>query len=120
MCAGHAIAALAGAFRAGLVLLALGRAAESAESIEPWLALALVERFVAGVHAHLRLLAAYPGVSVPDDVLPAEDRLDLARIFERHARARAHADRSYEAARARCVSARRSGSTSRTSNAPQS
>ncbi|MBX3274856.1 MAG: hypothetical protein KF729_31620 [Sandaracinaceae bacterium] len=102
------------------MLLALGRAAESAESIEPWLALALVERFVAGVHAHLRLLAAYPGVSVPDDVLPAEDRLDLARIFERHARARAHADRSYEAARARCVSARRSGSTSRTSNAPQS
>lgn len=93
--------ALAGAFRAGLVLLALGRATESARSIEPWLALALVERLVAGVHAHLRLLAAYPGASVPDDVLPAAERLDLARIFERHARARAHADRSYEAARAR-------------------
>lgn len=93
--------ALAGAFRAGLVLLALGRAAESAKSIEPWLALAFVERFVAGVHAHLRLLAAFPGVSVPDDVLPASERLDLEHIFERHARARAHADRSYEAARAR-------------------
>jgi len=93
--------ALAGALRAGLVLLALERAAQSAKSIEPWLALALVERFVAGVHAHLRLLAAYPGVSVPEDVLPASDRLDLERIFARHARARAHANRSYEAARAR-------------------
>lgn len=93
--------ALAGALRAALVLLALGRAAESKRSIEPWLALALIERFVAGVRAHLRLLAAHPGSGVPDDVLPASERLDLALIFERHARARGHADRSYEAARAR-------------------
>jgi hypothetical protein len=71
--------ALAGAFRAGLVLLALGRAAESAKSIEPWLALALVARLVAGVQAHLRLLAAYPGVSVPDDVLLADARRALRR-----------------------------------------
>ncbi len=94
-------ASMSGAFRAGLVTLALVRAFDAATALAPWLALALVERLVAGAREHLRLLAAFPGTTVSADVLPLAERLDLARISERHTRARAQAERTYEDARAR-------------------
>lgn len=94
-------ASMTGAFRAGLVTLALVRAMEVSEPLAPWLGLALVERLVAGAREHLRLLAAFPGTVVSAEVLPLAERIDLARISERHARSRAEASRTFDAARAR-------------------
>jgi hypothetical protein len=93
--------ALGGALRAGLCALAIARAIEQGVTLEPWLARALVERFIVGVHAHLCLLAALPGVAVPDTVLPVTERLDLDAIAERHRRARVHATKTFESARRR-------------------
>ncbi len=94
---------LAGGLKAGLCLFAIARALSEETRIEPWLARALVDRLVAGVRSHLRLLAAFPGADVPESVLPPEGRLDLDAIHQRHTRARAQASRSYDAARVRLL-----------------
>jgi len=97
-------ASLAGGLQAGLCLLAVARAVlVEQRRIPPWLSHALVERIVAGFRAHLRLLAVAPGADVPESVLPAVERLDLETITERHRRARAHAERTYVAARTRLL-----------------
>lgn len=94
-------AALEGGLRAGLCTLAIARAIEQGGGVEPWLARGLVDRFLAGVRAHLRLLAAFSGADVPVDVLPAHERLDMHAITERHGRARAQAARIFETGRRR-------------------
>lgn len=101
----EAASAIRGALRAALCILAVARAIERAGevAIPTWLAQGLVERLVAGVRSHLRLLASLPGVNVADSVLPIDERLDLARIEERHRLARAEAQRTYEIARRRLV-----------------
>jgi hypothetical protein len=93
--------AFGGALRAGLCTLAIARAIEQRVNVEPWLAHALVARFIAGVRAHLRLLAALPGAQVPEAVLPLTERLDLKAIAERHRRARALAAKTFESGRRR-------------------
>lgn len=80
--------ALAGALRASVIPLAFVRAMLTGSRLEPWLAHALVERFVGGLREHLRYLASvFPGV-VPEDVVPLEDYIDHEAIVNRHSRAR--------------------------------
>ncbi len=47
---------------------------------EPWLKLAIADRWVEGQRAGLRVLASLPGLGVPESVIPSSDRLDLVRI----------------------------------------
>lgn len=90
--------ALIGARRAALTQLALIRALRKDEPLEPWLASALVSRFVDGVRAHLALIAAL--VPVPEHVVPASARLNLADISARHEHSRRIDRETLEAARA--------------------
>jgi hypothetical protein len=46
-------------------------------SPEPWLSLALVEVFVRGQKQLLRFIAALPGTSIGQDIVPASERVDL-------------------------------------------
>ncbi len=94
-------AAFRGALTAGLCTLAVARAINESAKLDGWLARALVERLIDGVRAHLRLIASVPGVNVSEAVMPHGERLDPARIEERHRRARELADRAFAAARKR-------------------
>jgi hypothetical protein len=58
-----------------VVMLAIGAAAGRRTRLEPWLALALAERVVRGLRAHLCLLALVPGIDVSEQVLPREMRI---------------------------------------------
>jgi hypothetical protein len=53
-----------------------------------WLAAALAQRWRDGRLEYLRLLASYPGAKVPENVVPREDRLDLAAEDAKVARVR--------------------------------
>lgn len=47
---------------------------------EPWLAEAIVERWVRANKLYLRLLASVPETKVPEDVIPLADRFDLGAL----------------------------------------
>jgi hypothetical protein len=74
---------------------------QSDQRVEPWLALALTERFLESAKQHLRLLASLPGIVVDEAIVSHAERLDLAAIEVRHRRARDVARRTLEAARMR-------------------
>lgn len=83
--------------------LALELARSEDRPVPAWLADALAHRLAAGARQHLRLLASLPGVTVDEAVIPEAERLDLAAIEDRHRRARAESQRSYERAQARIL-----------------
>jgi hypothetical protein len=87
--------------RGGFCSLAIASVAATDATIEPWLARALTERLVTSAKEHLRLLASIPGVTVDEAIVPRDRRFDIEALSERHKRARATADRSYDRARAR-------------------
>lgn len=66
-------------------LLGLSFAMTHPRALPPWLTLDLADRFRAGLHAGLRLVAAARGdVEVNEAILPSRERLDLQRIAARH------------------------------------
>ena len=71
------------------------------QRVEPWLARALIERFLESAKRHLRMLASIPGIAVDEAIVPHAERLDLAAIEKRHRRARDVAQRTLQAARMR-------------------
>ena len=73
-------ACLLGAFRAVVCLLAIAQVVITRQRPEPWLARAIVERWTGGMRAQLRLLASLPGLSIPESFIPAEERLDIAKL----------------------------------------
>ena len=62
---------------------------------EPWLSLAIVERWESDLYGLLRLVASVPGFDVPDDLVPVRDRYDLQRMEDNAERARLWADRLF-------------------------
>jgi hypothetical protein len=72
--------ALLGGFQAAACQAAIMQALITEQRPEPWLALALAEGWVRSQRAYLRLLASIPGISVAEEIIPAEERLDLAAI----------------------------------------
>lgn len=66
--------------RADACTLALTRAVERGERPAPWLMRALVDRLVDGQRDRLRLLASIPGVSVPFEIIPEDQRFDLRKL----------------------------------------
>jgi hypothetical protein len=77
-----ALAALHGALRALACQLALVRWARLKPNERPVRAQVaeLAEAWAAGSRAFLALLASLPGADVPEDVVPARERIDLRRI----------------------------------------
>lgn len=66
-------------------LFALLRELDEPSTFPRWMVIDLAERFMLGERAALRLLAAVkPGVAIPDDVLPPEQRLDVDAIVARN------------------------------------
>ena len=68
---------------------------------EPWLSLALVERWESDLYGLLRLVASVPGFDVPDDLVPVRDRYDLQRMEDNAERTRLWADRLFAEAEQR-------------------
>ena len=89
------------AFRASACGLALGLAIDRQRRLRGWLGFVIIDTMAESVREHLRLLAAFPGVDVPDSILPAADRLDLRKIVKRHQRVRARIDAMFQEAEAR-------------------
>jgi hypothetical protein len=67
----------------------------SSERPEPWLSLALAERWESDLYGILRLVASVPGFDVPDDLVPVSNRYDLQRAEADAERARLRADRLF-------------------------
>lgn len=59
--------------RANVAMLGIIRAIDKKQRIEPWLALALSERFTRGQKQLLRLYAGLPHAQVPESVLPRSE-----------------------------------------------
>jgi hypothetical protein len=55
-------------------------AAARGERLTAWLAHTVARNWLAALHLHLRLLASLPGISVPEDLVPKSERLDLAKL----------------------------------------
>ena len=70
--------------RAELVQLALIEAGLAGRALEPWLARALIERFIASVRQHLRFVAALVPDEVPETIVPVSERVDLREMERRH------------------------------------
>jgi hypothetical protein len=90
-------AALVSGVRSAVVLMAIEHAASSGGPVAPWLSALLVERWTAAQHAYLRLLASLPGNTVPDDIVPPEERLDLEALERETTAAGARLDALLEA-----------------------
>jgi hypothetical protein len=74
--------------RAELIQLALIEAGLEGRALEPWLARALVERFIASVRKHLRFVAALVPDEIPESIVPRSERVDLQEMERRHRAAR--------------------------------
>jgi hypothetical protein len=66
-------------------LLALAEIAGSAKKPPQWIVEAIVERWVDGLYQFLRLLASIPGQTIPESVVPLNDRFDLEEHLHRAA-----------------------------------
>lgn len=86
-------AGLLGGLRAAACLAAITQASLLRQKLVPWIALALAERWVEGQWALLRLLASMPGVTLPETLVPPEEKLDLEALL---ASARATEERLQE------------------------
>lgn len=75
------------AHRSDVCLLAILMAVEGSRLLEPWLALALVERLAESLQQRLRFLASLPGVAIAAALVPNEARIDLVAAFAQHERA---------------------------------
>jgi hypothetical protein len=71
--------ALAGV-RAEVCAFAYVRALLADVRPDPWLARAIAERWVEAQRSHLRLIASIPEAEVPYDLVPASERMDLAKL----------------------------------------
>jgi hypothetical protein len=60
--------------------LGIAHAVFSKRKPEPWLALALAERYRNGLREYLRVLASLEEVSVPKELMPPNERLDMRAL----------------------------------------
>jgi hypothetical protein len=74
--------ALLGGLRSSAAFLGIAAAVFEDRKLEPWLSLALAESYRDGLYQYMRLLASLP-VHVPEVLVPAADRLDLAALQRR-------------------------------------
>jgi hypothetical protein len=93
------LATLSG-LRSSVAGLAIAHAAFVNRSLEPWLGQRLAEVYTEGLYEYLRLLASVPPISVPDDLVPLDQRIDLAALQDAHAAALKDLDDLAEAATA--------------------
>lgn len=91
---------LLGWFRAELCSLAFGEMIMSKRRVEPWLSLGIAQRWLYGAEKYLRFMASCPGVDVPVDWVPLNDRLDLRRIHAEHQAERERIKELFEKAEA--------------------
>jgi hypothetical protein len=82
--------------RGGLCGLAILYAIMEGQPVEPWLAEALTKRLIESAFEHLRLLASIPEITVSETAMPRHERLDLARVVERHQREREAVRREFD------------------------
>jgi hypothetical protein len=82
----------------GASMLAILAAQIRGEKLAPWLARALVEYLAEGARRFLTFLASVPGAEVSEDLIPLDDRLDLAKIVGEARATRAAMERFGEAA----------------------
>ena len=85
-------------------LLAMASVFLGSERPEPWLSLALAERWESDLYALLRLVASFPGFDVPDDLVPLHDRYDPQRMEANAERARVRVDQLFAEAERRGAS----------------
>jgi len=85
-------------------MLVMARVFLASEGPEPWLSLALVERWESDLYGLLRLVASVPAFDVPDDLVPVPDRYDLQRMEANAERARLRADHLFAEAEHRSAS----------------
>jgi hypothetical protein len=75
---------LVSALQGMVCLMALSRAASTKQKPDPWLVLALLEKWKDGAHDYLVFLACcLPGIDVPLDLIPLEERIDFESAAER-------------------------------------
>lgn len=84
--------------RATPAILALSECLRTKKAPSRWLGHALAVRWASGIYALLRLVASAPGSSVPETIVPARDRLDLAKLHLAQVEYRRRVDESYEQA----------------------
>jgi hypothetical protein len=87
-------------FRADLCSLAFCEMVMSKRGVEPWLAMGIARRWLNGVQKYLRLIAPFPGVDVPVELVPQSERIDLPRVFAEHRAERQRINRLFEEAEA--------------------
>lgn len=87
-------------FRSDLCSLAFCEMVMSKRRVEPWLAMGIARRWLEGVQKYLRLIASFPGVDVPVELVPQNERINLVRLFAEHRAARERMDRFIEEAEA--------------------
>jgi hypothetical protein len=75
--------------RATVAMTAILSAISHGNSLEPWLARALCERWRDGLRDYLTLLASVPGANVSPELVPLDARLDLSAMHARASEARA-------------------------------
>ncbi len=71
----------------------------SGRKTDPWLVRALAERVLDGQRANLRFLASIPGVQVPEGLIRASEKLDVAHLQARTEQAQHRLDAVVEQAR---------------------
>jgi hypothetical protein len=84
---------------ASLCTFAIARALSEGIRVEPWLARALLECWVGGLRAYIRLMASVPGVRVREELVPCDQRFDLVMLEAQAVRARQTSDSLLEGAR---------------------
>jgi hypothetical protein len=87
-------------FGADVCSLAFCEMVMSKRRVEPWLAMGIAQRWMNGAREYLRLIASFPGVDVPFDLVPENERIDLSRMFAEHRAARERMNRFIEEAKA--------------------
>lgn len=87
-------------FRADVCGLAFCEMVISKRRVEPWLAMGIAQRWVDGAQKYLRLMASCPGVDVPVEFVPENERLNLPRIFAQYRAERERSNRMFEEAEA--------------------
>lgn len=75
--------------RATVAMTAIVSAISHGNTLEPWLARALCERWRDGLRDYLTLLASLPGANVSPELVPLDARLDLSAMHARASEARA-------------------------------
>jgi len=73
--------------RSSVAGIAIGHALFSARRLDPWMAQHLAQSYRDGLFQYVRVLAAFPFVNIPEEVLSLDERLDLRALEVSHSAA---------------------------------